>query len=111
MGGVVRLEEVLENCAGFPEGEIGVGVVDGREAAVGVDGCVGGGFYGREGDGDGGEGKGEFVEEDDDLGGVDAAGSVEENGLEVGVGGGGGHDGVLGWNCCCLAGGRARRGG
>lgn len=35
--GVVLLNEVLNDCAGFPEGKVGVGVVDGRHAAVRVD--------------------------------------------------------------------------
>ncbi len=36
MGGVVALDEVLDGGAGFPEGEVGVWVVDGGEATVGL---------------------------------------------------------------------------
>lgn len=38
---VVLLDEVLDDCAGLPEGEVCVGVVDGGIAAVGVDVGVG----------------------------------------------------------------------
>ena len=41
---VVALDEILEDGAGFPEGDVRVGVVDGGDAAVGVDGEVFGGF-------------------------------------------------------------------
>lgn len=37
--GVVRLDEILDDGAGFPDGLLRVGVLDGWHAAVGVDGC------------------------------------------------------------------------
>jgi hypothetical protein len=42
MGGVVGGEEVLDDGAGFPEGDVGVvGVGNGGDAAVGVEGFEG----------------------------------------------------------------------
>jgi hypothetical protein len=42
VGGVVGCEQVLDDGAGFPEGDVGVvGVGDGGDAAVGVDGFEG----------------------------------------------------------------------
>ena len=59
---VVALDEVLEDGAGFPEGDVRVGVVDGGDAAVGVDGEVGGRFAAREVDGVDLVGEAEFAE-------------------------------------------------
>ena len=47
---VVALDEVLEDGAGLPEGDVRVGVVDGGDAAVGIDGEVFGVFDVRDGD-------------------------------------------------------------
>jgi hypothetical protein len=40
-GGVVGFEQVFDDGAGFEEGDGGVGVFDGGDAAVGVDGLEG----------------------------------------------------------------------
>lgn len=41
VGRVIGVQEVLDDCAGLPDGEAGVGVLDGGHAAVGVDGDEG----------------------------------------------------------------------
>ena len=41
VGGIVGREQVLDDRAGFPEGNVGVWVGDGGDAAVGVDGFEG----------------------------------------------------------------------
>lgn len=40
-GGVVGREQVFDDSAGFPEGDVGIGVFDGRDAAVRVDALEG----------------------------------------------------------------------
>lgn len=69
---VVALDEVFDDGAGLPEGDVCVRVVDGWEAAVGVDGDVGGGFDVGDGDRDYFVGQVEFFEEDVDFEGVGA---------------------------------------
>jgi hypothetical protein len=46
---VVALHEVFDNSAGFPQRKVGVGVMNGGDAAVGIDGQVRGFFDRREG--------------------------------------------------------------
>ena len=80
---VVALDEVLEDGAGLPEGDVGVGVVDGGDAAVGVDGEVFGLLDVREGNGVYVVGKAEFLEHDEDFGRVGATFTPERDGLEL----------------------------
>ena len=81
--GVVALDEVLEDGPGLPEGDVRVGVVDGGDAAVGIDGEVFGGFDVREGDGVYLVGETEFPEQDGDFGWVGAKFTPDLDGLEV----------------------------
>ena len=67
----------MDNGTRFPDGEVGVGVVEGREAAIGIDGSVRGLFDGGERDRDGGIGNREFVEDDGHAGWVGTAFAVE----------------------------------
>ena len=84
MGGVVALDEVQEDGAGFPDRDVGVWVDEGGDAAVGVHGEVFGGLdVGHFG---GGEfiGDRELVEEHGDFGRIGAAVAVEEEGFDLG---------------------------
>ena len=80
---VVALDEVLEDGAGLPEGEVRVGVVDGGDAAVGVDGEVFGLFDVRQVNGVYLVGKAEFPEHDGDFGRVGANFPPDLDGLEL----------------------------
>ena len=80
---VVALDEVLEDGAGLPEGDVGVGVVDGGDAAVGVDGEVFGLLDVREVDGVYFVGNAEFAEQDGDFGRVGAKFTPDLDGLEL----------------------------
>jgi hypothetical protein len=72
--GVVRKdgEWFEEEKAHLPKGDTGVGVLDSRDAAVGVDRFVGGGFELVARDGVGGISEAELFENDLNLGGVGA---------------------------------------
>ena len=80
---VVAFDEVLEDGAGFPEGDVRVGVVDGGDAAVGIDGQVCGFFEFREVYGVYLMGKTEFPEQDGDFGRVGANFPPDLDGLEL----------------------------
>ncbi len=94
---VVTLEEVFDDCARFPEGEVRVGVVDGGEAAVGVEGEVGWGFDVGEGGCGDVVGEVELFEDDGDFAGVGAALAPDVDGFE-----GGGHLETGGFYFFCL---------
>ncbi len=79
---VVALDEVFDDGARFPEGEVGVGVVDGGEAAVGVAGEVVWGFDVGEGGCGYVVGEVEFFEQDGDFAGVGAALAPDVDGFE-----------------------------
>ena len=64
---IVGFEQVSEYCAGFPDGEVCVWVVDCGEAAVWVMDCVAGIFDFGVWDVDYFVGKVEFAEEDGDF--------------------------------------------
>ena len=69
---------------GFPERDAGVGVVDGWEPAVGVDGQVLGLLDVRERNGDYFVREVEFLEDDGDFGRVGAALTPDFDGLDLG---------------------------
>ena len=75
---VVDSQDVIDAREGFPAGDAGVGVVQGGDAAVGVDGCEGFAF-------DAG-GRGGEVPELDGVGDVEG---LEQDGDFVGVWAGG----------------------
>ena len=70
MLGVVVLDEVLEDGAGLPESDARVRVLDGGDAAVGVDGDVLGVLGIADGDVDDGVRDGELFQDHGDFGGV-----------------------------------------
>ena len=87
---VVGGDEVLENGAGFPEGEACVGVLDGGDPAVGVDGGVGGLLDVVPGDRDDFVREAELVEDYLDFRWVGPSLAIELDGFEIGVGAHGG---------------------
>jgi hypothetical protein len=89
---VVLLNEVLDDGAGFPQGEVGVGVVDGGHAAVGVDLEELGLFEVGELDVVELVGEAELLAHHADLGRVGAVLAVDGDGLD-----GGRHGGLCGW--------------
>jgi len=80
----VGLDEIPDHGAGPPECDAGVGILDRGETAVGVDGCVFRLLVAS-------EGKPEFFEKNDDLGGIRAALAPDFDWLEShgGIGGDG----------------------
>ena len=70
---VVALDEILDDGTGLPQGDVGVGVVDGWEPTVGVDGEVFGLLDIGESDGDDFVRETEFFQHDGDFGGVGTA--------------------------------------
>jgi len=80
---VVALDEVLDDGAGLPEGDARVGVVDGGEPAVGVDGEVLGLLEVRQWDGFGLVGHPELFEDHGHLGRVGAAFTPDFDGFEL----------------------------
>ena len=80
---VVAFDEVLENGAGLPEGDVRVGIMDGGDAAIGIDGEIFGLFDVREGDRVYLVGKAEFTEQDGDFGRVGADFTPDLDGLEL----------------------------
>jgi len=80
---VVALDEVLDDGARLPDGDAGVGVVDGWEPAVGVDGEVLGLLDVCHRDGFGFVGDPELFEDHGDLGRVGAAFTPDFDRLEL----------------------------
>lgn len=86
--GVVRGDEVLDDGAGFPEGDGGVGVDEGGRAAVRVERGEGRIFDVGESNDLGGVGEVELLENDEEFQGVWAArGDVGDERLDVGASG------------------------
>ena len=73
MGRVVAVDYVLQDSAGFPECDIGVGIMDGGEATVGVDGDVLSALDIAHGDMDDFVGESELFENEADFGRVGTA--------------------------------------
>lgn len=85
---VVLFDEVLDDGPGLPQGNVGVWVVDGRQASVGVDGQVFGLLDIGQGHDDGLVGKAKLLEDDGDLGRVGATLAPDFDWLDAGHGGG-----------------------